>query len=231
MQLRFVTSESAFDYFRTTRAYLEEHGKPVAFYSDKHGIFRVNRKDAAGGYGVTQFAIGAEHRHHLCRQPAGEGTHRTRVWHVAGCKSANTSPPSTRARARARGAAGNQRPPWPADKVERRWAPARPRPSHRSRIARAVAAILDDPALADRAADPIREPSVNACARPRARGCRKSKTTVAGGQGAHGHTQPDPALRPNDAAAADSRLLSTIAPGCTVWILSNTLKPSGAPLN
>ena len=47
MQLRFVTSESAFDYFRTTRAYLEAHGKPVAFYSDKHGIFRVNSKDAA----------------------------------------------------------------------------------------------------------------------------------------------------------------------------------------
>jgi hypothetical protein len=55
MELRFVTSESAFDYFRTTRAYLEEHGKPVAFYSDKHGIFRVNRKEAAGGDGVTQF--------------------------------------------------------------------------------------------------------------------------------------------------------------------------------
>jgi len=35
-------------------------------------------------------------------------------------KSPNTSPPSTRARARAREAAGNQR-PWPADKVER-WA-------------------------------------------------------------------------------------------------------------
>src|SRR5690349_8552572 len=55
MQLRFVTSESAFDYFRTTRAYLEAHGKPVAFYSDKHGIFRVNTKEAAGGDGVTQF--------------------------------------------------------------------------------------------------------------------------------------------------------------------------------
>ena len=55
MQLRFVASESAFDYFRTTRAYLEQHGKPVAFYSDKHGIFRVNSKDAAGGDGVTQF--------------------------------------------------------------------------------------------------------------------------------------------------------------------------------
>src|SRR6516162_5728626 len=55
MQLRFVASESAFDYFRGTRAYLEEHGKPVAFYSDKHGIFRVNSKDAAGGEGITQF--------------------------------------------------------------------------------------------------------------------------------------------------------------------------------
>src|SRR5712671_4826770 len=37
-----------------------------------------------------------------------------------GRKSANTSPPSRRARARARVEAGNQR-PWPADKVER-WA-------------------------------------------------------------------------------------------------------------
>ena len=55
MQLRFVASELAFDYFRTTRTYVEEHGKPVAFYSDKHGIFRVNSKDAAGGDGVTQF--------------------------------------------------------------------------------------------------------------------------------------------------------------------------------
>ena len=55
MQLRFVASESAFDYFRATRDYLEAHGKPVAFYSDKHGIFRVNSKDAAGGDRITQF--------------------------------------------------------------------------------------------------------------------------------------------------------------------------------
>jgi hypothetical protein len=55
MQLRFVASESAFDYFRATREYLEAHGKPVAFYSDKHGIFRVNSKDAAGGDRITQF--------------------------------------------------------------------------------------------------------------------------------------------------------------------------------
>jgi hypothetical protein len=55
MQLRFVASESAFDYFRATRAYLEAHGKPVAFYSDKHNIFRVNAKDAVGGDRITQF--------------------------------------------------------------------------------------------------------------------------------------------------------------------------------
>ena len=87
MQLRFVASESAFDYFRATGDYLETHGKPVAFYSDKHGIFRVNTKDAIGGDGMTQFGrvlIGAEHRHHLRQQPAGEGPRRARVRHVAG---------------------------------------------------------------------------------------------------------------------------------------------------
>src|SRR5215218_7323068 len=55
MHLRFVPTESTFDYFAATRAYLERHGKPVAFYSDKHGVFRVNRKDAIGGDGMTQF--------------------------------------------------------------------------------------------------------------------------------------------------------------------------------
>ena len=87
MQLRFVASESAFDYFRATRDYLETHGKPVAFYSDKHSIFRVNSKDAAGGDGVTQFGRGTvetQHRHHLREQPAGEGSGRARIRHVAG---------------------------------------------------------------------------------------------------------------------------------------------------
>jgi len=52
MHLQFVESESTFDYFKATRTYLEQHGKPVAFYSD---VFRVNSKDAAGGDGMTQF--------------------------------------------------------------------------------------------------------------------------------------------------------------------------------
>ena len=42
MQLQFARSESTFSYFAATRAYLEQHGKPIAFYSDKASIFRFN---------------------------------------------------------------------------------------------------------------------------------------------------------------------------------------------
>ncbi|QBY55363.1 ISNCY family transposase (plasmid) [Cupriavidus oxalaticus] len=55
MQLRFVPTESTQAYFTATRAYVERHGKPMAFYSDKAGIFRVNAKDSAEGRGYTQF--------------------------------------------------------------------------------------------------------------------------------------------------------------------------------
>ncbi len=37
--LRFCESESAFDYMISTRLYVEQHGKPFAFYSDKHSVF------------------------------------------------------------------------------------------------------------------------------------------------------------------------------------------------
>ncbi|PYE43141.1 winged helix-turn helix protein [Rhizobium sp. PP-F2F-G20b] len=55
MQLRFVRSESAFTYFEALALYLERHGAPIAFYSDKHSVFRVARQDAKGGQGMTQF--------------------------------------------------------------------------------------------------------------------------------------------------------------------------------
>ncbi|PDT29444.1 ISNCY family transposase [Rhizobium sp. M10] len=55
MQLRFVRSESAFSYFDALELYLKHHGAPVAFYSDKHSVFRVAKKDAKGGQGMTQF--------------------------------------------------------------------------------------------------------------------------------------------------------------------------------
>ncbi len=55
MQLRFVPSESTESYFEALDGYLTTHGCPTAFYSDKHTVFRVNRPDAKGGSGMTQF--------------------------------------------------------------------------------------------------------------------------------------------------------------------------------
>ena len=55
MHLHFTYSESTFSYFEATRAYLDLHGKPLAFYSDKASVFRNNNKDAKGGFGYTQF--------------------------------------------------------------------------------------------------------------------------------------------------------------------------------
>jgi hypothetical protein len=53
--LRFVEVESTFDYTEATKLYIERYGKPVAFYSDKHAVFRVNKRSAVGGNGMTQY--------------------------------------------------------------------------------------------------------------------------------------------------------------------------------
>lgn len=55
MQLRFVPSESTFSYFEALELYLTRHGVPVAFYSDKHSVFRVVKAEARSGHGMTQF--------------------------------------------------------------------------------------------------------------------------------------------------------------------------------
>ena len=55
LQLLFVESESFFSYCAAARAYFERYGKPVAFYSDKHGIFRVNMPNSVSGDNLTQF--------------------------------------------------------------------------------------------------------------------------------------------------------------------------------
>lgn len=54
-ELRFVKSESFFTYAEASKAYFERHGKPVALYSDKHGIFRVNQPSIGAGESLTQF--------------------------------------------------------------------------------------------------------------------------------------------------------------------------------
>ena len=53
MALRFAEAESTEAYMRTLRGYLDQHGRPVALYSDKHSIFRVNQHDREGD--LTQF--------------------------------------------------------------------------------------------------------------------------------------------------------------------------------
>lgn len=56
LHLRFAGSENTFDYLIATKAYLQEWGKPISFYSDKHGIFRTthsSEKDRTTG--LTQF--------------------------------------------------------------------------------------------------------------------------------------------------------------------------------
>lgn len=50
-----MPTESTFAYFEATRAYLERHGKPVAFYSDKASVFRSTQESTESGRGVTQF--------------------------------------------------------------------------------------------------------------------------------------------------------------------------------
>jgi hypothetical protein len=47
MELCFAQCESTLDYFRATRRYLARHGKPMAFYSDRHSILHVQARDRA----------------------------------------------------------------------------------------------------------------------------------------------------------------------------------------
>lgn len=54
LHLRFCEAETTFDYMLSTRAYIEQYGKPLAFYSDKHSVFRVNQKSSQYSK-ITQF--------------------------------------------------------------------------------------------------------------------------------------------------------------------------------
>jgi hypothetical protein len=61
LELWFVPDETTFAYFEASRRYFERFGKPMAFYSDKHGIFRVNQESKSGlSSGLTQFGRAME---------------------------------------------------------------------------------------------------------------------------------------------------------------------------
>jgi transposase len=53
--LRFAPAECTKAYLEALRDQVLTHGRPLAFYSDRHGIFRVNAKDARSGDGKTEF--------------------------------------------------------------------------------------------------------------------------------------------------------------------------------
>jgi len=53
--MEFAASESTFSYFKATENYFKKHGRPLAFYSDKHSVFRINKKGVVSGNGMTQF--------------------------------------------------------------------------------------------------------------------------------------------------------------------------------
>jgi transposase len=55
MHLQFVEAETTFNYFAAVRSYITNFGKPLAFYSDKFSVFRVNIANALSGTGLTQF--------------------------------------------------------------------------------------------------------------------------------------------------------------------------------
>ena len=54
LALRFVPAETTQAYMETLAEYLDQHGRPVALYSDKHSIFRVNHPQREGE--LTQFS-------------------------------------------------------------------------------------------------------------------------------------------------------------------------------
>ena len=63
VQLLFVESESFFSYCRAAQGYFTRCGKPSAFYSDKHGIFRVNQPTRGSTDALTQFGRAMQELH------------------------------------------------------------------------------------------------------------------------------------------------------------------------
>lgn len=53
--LRLVDHESSYNYMACLRTYINKFGCPLALYSDRHSIFRVNRENQNGETTTTQF--------------------------------------------------------------------------------------------------------------------------------------------------------------------------------
>ena len=58
MFARFYPSENTMSYIDSTKTYLGLYGRPTAFYTDKHSVFRVTRKNLEEGRNITQYTRG-----------------------------------------------------------------------------------------------------------------------------------------------------------------------------
>jgi hypothetical protein len=59
MEMRFVEHETTLDYMAALECYIHRHGLPMALYSDRHSIFRINAKEA-DSEAQTQFSRALE---------------------------------------------------------------------------------------------------------------------------------------------------------------------------
>jgi hypothetical protein len=86
MQARFVPSETTFACFEGLEGYLKAHGRPVAFASDKHTVFRIARRDTRSGHSMTQFrrAREAAGRDPVRQLEPSQAPRRARQPHPAG---------------------------------------------------------------------------------------------------------------------------------------------------
>jgi transposase len=58
--LQFFPTETTQAYMHVLKSHMASYGRPVSFYSDRHGIFRVNQKETKSGDGHTQFSRALE---------------------------------------------------------------------------------------------------------------------------------------------------------------------------
>lgn len=51
----FAEAETTWNYLNLTEDYIKKYGLPLAYYSDRHSIFKINHPNAISGNGITQF--------------------------------------------------------------------------------------------------------------------------------------------------------------------------------
>ena len=59
MEMQFVESETTLNYMAVLERYIHHHGLPMALYSDKHSIFRINA-ESVDSEAQTQFSRAIE---------------------------------------------------------------------------------------------------------------------------------------------------------------------------